>query len=101
DADRRDLLAFPTRRSSDLTLTPALDTVIGDAESGLNGFTNALLGDLVSDLLGVVNSLPLVAANGTAVNIDLTSLKTSVINELLRSEEHTSELQSRETLVCR
>src|SRR5690606_40489336 len=74
--DHRDLHSFPTRRSSDLMRTLILEGAIPDA---------ALLASVL--LLGEA----IRSRRRLARAHDL----------LLRSEEHTSELQSRENLVCR
>src|SRR5690606_41993037 len=71
----RHLLSFPTRRSSDLVHQP--DSVASLANPGLVRSASARV--LISLL---IDSTPLVSPG-------------------LRSEEHTSELQSRENLVCR
>src|SRR5690606_41610686 len=78
-ADHRDLHSFPTRRSSDLrnarrpvTARPAARPVAEHASGHAH--------------VGVGTHFPLLGANTKGY---------------LRSEEHTSELQSRENLVCR
>src|SRR5690606_42101053 len=78
--DHRELHSFPTRRSSDLAL--AIDALLGMVERGLRQRRRSLS---AGALLGLVALL----VGGT------------VSEPLLRSEEHTSELQSRENLVCR
>src|SRR5207249_10230544 len=77
--DHRDLHSFPTRRSSDLAKTLLVDhrwARVGS--SNLN--VSSLLGNYELDLLAECNQLAAALA---------------------RSEEHTSELQSRFDLVCR
>src|SRR5690606_40890307 len=90
----RDLHSFPTRRSSDLLLVGDLDHVLlrrigagpdvgdvfGEGRHALALQLVVVLGE-VSILLRVTRIVPAIAAE--------------------RSEEHTSELQSRENLVCR
>src|SRR5690606_42009154 len=78
----RDLHSFPTRRSSDLAFRLALD--------------------------GGVPSMPLGALRHAFGDEDLTATATPLgprfmlyVERPARSEEHTSELQSRENLVCR
>src|SRR5690606_41246024 len=83
-ADHRDLPSFPTRRSSDLA-----GHDVAEREVVLAG---ALLGDLVHLGLGVVDDVVDLAVAGVAHLGDVRAD---------RSEEHTSELQSRENLVCR
>src|SRR5690606_41552470 len=95
---RRDLHSFPTRRSSDLSrahqrnIVPVVDQAL--SEAGVHArnlqaiaFTRGpgLMGAL---LVGVSFAKGMAAA----LNIPLIEV---------RSEEHTSELQSRENLVCR
>src|SRR5690606_41254385 len=91
---RRDLHSFPTRRSSDLTLlelAQATGRIVivhhGPQAHGVGAELAALLAD------GAILSLdaPIVRVAGHAGP----SLPPQ------RSEEHTSELQSRENLVCR
>src|SRR5690606_41857147 len=96
-ADPRDLRAFPTRRSSDLH--------DGRPRGGRRR---------VVRVAALVAALAVVAGGGVAAErahkvvtldvdgqvVQVTSFAGSV-SGLLRSEEHTSELQSRENLVCR
>src|SRR5690606_40378443 len=91
-------LSFPTRRSSDLN-APA---------SGLNRHTfsvhpamkpNARSGlQAVGSLWLMDTCLVVVAVPPGVTAVNVTSYSPSNVN---RSEEHTSELQSRENLVCR
>src|SRR5690606_39282017 len=93
-APRRDLPAFPTRRSSDLILTPqgqayqqieAVGIVSGTGVPELaHRFVDYVLSEEVQSLIPTTNWM-------FPVNAETP----------LRSEEHTSELQSRENLVCR
>src|SRR5690606_39791416 len=81
-----DFYSFPTRRSSDLTSTMLVYTT-GD---GVNGFTlNPALGTFYLSHPNM--QFP---KNGKIYSINEG-------NYVHRSEEHTSELQSREKLVCR
>src|SRR5690606_41593864 len=96
-AARRDLRAFPTRRSSDLMLNDRLKRRIAEAlsqEAARDALANVLRGLSVSadvtDVLADDDVDPLLDGD-----IDLAAGSDS------RSEEHTSELQSRENLVCR
>src|SRR5690606_42148038 len=77
-AHHRDLHSFPTRRSSDLVLA---------------GVGQQVDEDLVEALGVGVHPHP-----GRAVDLDV---EVGDLHRLGRSEEHTSELQSRENLVCR
>src|SRR5690606_41651103 len=90
---RRDRLSFPTRRSSDLgqlqipkqdwlppsLLTEALDRADKSAQWSLQ-------------TMGAQPAIVVVMADQTQLTATF---------EIKRSEEHTSELQSRENLVCR
>src|SRR5690349_23637666 len=73
--DHRDLHSFPTRRSSDLSSRNRLPATAPGVKGGRSFFANAL------------------AATETRIS--------SGLRLPLRSEEHTSELQSRRDLVCR
>src|SRR5690606_41137483 len=91
---------FPTRRSSDLR------AILGDSPTLLGGLLGvgtllvlqALSGQARRVKAGarLVNSPALVLMAGP--NLILDNLNRS---HIIRSEEHTSELQSRENLVCR
>src|SRR5690606_40092102 len=90
----RDLHSFPTRRSSDLTLwlTTGLDHFVAfDVHSGrLTCEAGVLLRDIQQ--LAVPRGWMLPVTPGTQM---------ITVGGAIRSEEHTSELQSREKLVCR
>src|SRR5690606_42094713 len=94
----RALDSFPTRRSSDLSVRNAFASVIRDRALGAvvvvqQLAVRAMLGKRqVPRILRVVAKVPLVV-------IHLASPKLQ--EPANRSEEHTSELQSRENLVCR
>src|SRR5690606_39898711 len=88
---RRDLHSFPTRRSSDLNPWPSSDWAAFVSE---RGFPAALL--LAFALIGIgARAMRRLVGAGDADE----ALGAAVL--LARSEEHTSELQSRENLVCR
>src|SRR5690606_41930801 len=90
-----ELHSFPTRRSSDLI--PTSINTPDDAESNVvkyivnfeADFWNVGFGD---DTSGI---------SGDSIYLIRVSLVTGMPCWLSRSEEHTSELQSRENLVCR
>src|SRR5690606_42069570 len=97
---RRELPAFPTRRSSDLkVLNPVDDEVLARIlrASALN--TDAYLEKVHEDgpwgVVGDTTEGALLVASRKA------GWTRSSLEDELRSEEHTSELQSRENLVCR
>src|SRR5690606_41818720 len=96
---RPSLHSFPTRRSSDLLFVLLL-SLIGIYWRPLGQLSTLWPANAV--LLGVFLRLPhLVSAPGwiaAAAGLILADLLTG---SPLRSEEHTSELQSRENLVCR
>src|SRR5690606_39532553 len=88
--DHRDLHSFPTRRSSDLI------------HGGKTTYKRLLLAGRQSNLRTEVAAEDI----HFQVFIDLRFISVDVISEKdigksFRSEEHTSELQSRENLVCR
>src|SRR5690606_39767410 len=89
------LLSFPTRRSSDLGMSEnALPILARDFERGDD------LGQLACHV--TVRSIVLRPRCLRCVDIKartLTEIPTRIVSR--RSEEHTSELQSRENLVCR
>src|SRR5690606_40176925 len=93
----RDSRSFPTRRSSDLVhdFRGKTFVVAFGGELINDGLLNTLIPDLsLLSALGI--KLVLVHGSRPQVNEQL-RLK----GETTRSEEHTSELQSRENLVCR
>src|SRR5690606_41724347 len=94
DADHVFLHSFPTRRSSDLErgtkVVAAENGVVAYAGNELRGFGNLLLIKHADDWITAYahNDRLLVNAGDS-------------VTRGQRSEEHTSELQSRENLVCR
>src|SRR5207244_11993916 len=101
DSRLRALPSFPTRRSSDLgrDLVKVLDFGIAKSLTprvGASTMTNA------GALLGSPAYMPPELVTGQAADgrADLYSLGV-VLYECARSEEHTSELQSPDHLVCR
>src|SRR5699024_12138610 len=96
---RHDLASFPTRRSSDLRR----QEVAQEAEfyGAMDGASKFVRGDAIAGLLiMVINVL-----GGLIVGLAQHQLSVGeaahVYTVLTRSEEHTSELQSRFDLVCR
>src|SRR5690606_42031644 len=93
-ADRRSRPSFPTRRSSDLYRV-ALPDLREPAPEGEDIPLDIVYED---DALLVVNK-----PSGMATHPSAGHETGTLVNALIRhrSEEHTSELQSRENLVCR
>src|SRR5690606_41719530 len=82
----RHLPSFPTRRSSDLQLDVFFRArVASTAREVQNAFAHRLVGHFL--IFGIYGG------------VDVEAARIHVV--LIRSEEHTSELQSRENLVCR
>src|SRR5690606_40152653 len=101
DTATTNIYTFPTRRSSDLNYLSSLITInareqkLGDVLeriSSIGGFYFSYSSSAIPK-----DSLVNVSVNQESVE--------KILNQLLkgdyRSEEHTSELQSRENLVCR
>src|SRR5690606_41078826 len=87
--------SFPTRRSSDL-----------GAQFGFNMlWTMPVAFPLMAAMQSMCGRIGRVTGKGLVANIKLTYppivVRSVVLLLLIRSEEHTSELQSRENLVCR
>src|SRR5690606_41120881 len=98
-ADQRDLHSFPTRRSSDLgagTFQPVKEEDV--AQHPMHSEQIVIHQDNVKRLLHHDGNI---VAVGTTSMRSLESLYWYGVKLLERSEEHTSELQSRENLVCR
>src|SRR5690606_41869998 len=81
-------LSFPTRRSSDLTVNGNLSIYSNNNLQHLNALNSLTT---ITQGLSIRNNNSLQNLNGL----------TALSNIVGRSEEHTSELQSRENLVCR
>src|SRR5690606_42126443 len=92
------LHSFPTRRSSDLlTFTIANKPSWADFDE----ITGALTGTPTHANVGTTTGIVITVSDGTLV-ASLPAFNLEVIETIdPRSEEHTSELQSRENLVCR
>src|SRR5690606_41851391 len=94
--DHRDLHSFPTRRSSDLVMELAkgkyeIEERIVE-ESELRTADEIFITSSFKDIVPIVKIDDFEVGDG----------KVGPITQgLMRSEEHTSELQSRENLVCR
>src|SRR5690606_40732895 len=92
-ADHRALHASPTRRSSDLKLSATLGCSIEQAAQLQRQMRAAM--PLASRFMGKVKQIA--EDHGVALTVSGRVLPIPKF----RSEEHTSELQSRENLVCR
>src|SRR5206468_12938282 len=91
------LHSFPTRRSSDLIHPAKLFADISTALVAIDLFWRH---ELVPGLIIAV--LPPVLVSAVLIREgDLERYRASPMGAYLRSEEHTSELQSRSDLVCR
>src|SRR5690606_41864603 len=89
-AGTRHLHSFPTRRSSDLcTITPSANTSVRRSTFAATHCS----GDMYANLPLIVPAFVLVSRSSARAMPKSTTFT--------RSEEHTSELQSRENLVCR
>src|SRR5207247_11390079 len=92
-----DLPPFPTRRSSDLGLNDTIAWTTSGATFSLNTIGNATLGLAGSnDTVTITGSNSAISITGSNDTVTVSGVTVS-----LRSEEHTSELQSRVDLVCR
>src|SRR5690606_42061045 len=99
--NHRALHSFPTRRSSDLKMAEAFEkaAIVGEVREVLQG-----MGD-ERELVERLSQLPyyeiseIILAVEQDLQVKLVSLLP--VGVAARSEEHTSELQSRENLVCR
>src|SRR5690606_41179556 len=90
-----DLHSFPTRRSSDLGLLVAVTgvgTPVALSAATVHTFAHALFKATLFMLVGIIDR--------EAGSRDIRELG-GLRRVMPRSEEHTSELQSRENLVCR
>src|SRR5699024_12160462 len=92
----RDLLTFPTRRSSDLVGRPV---VVGRTVP-LNG-EHQFAVKVRLGFEGEAVPLALLQLDAVLFELDLPDGVAGVADGDVRSEEHTSELQSRFDLVCR
>src|SRR5690606_40982716 len=89
--DRRALPSFPTRRSSDL-----IQPQVAVLESLVNPTSDQLLDRNAMSQSGTLEIAPMEAPLALFV-----WGKNRIVPVRVRSEEYTSELQSRENLVCR
>src|SRR5690606_42022877 len=91
---------FPTRRSSDL-LHPAIHAgLLADLRIEAHREQLRELGIEPFDLL-VSNLYPFAETVASGADLEECIEKIDIGGPAMRSEEHTSELQSRENLVCR
>src|SRR5690606_41455783 len=90
--DCRELFSFPTRRSSDLAYVDIYDS---DLISDVYGVEIDFVNNKFTRLAGAVGKTP--GADFDSINAFGGRRRCNLAD---RSEEHTSELQSRENLVC-
>src|SRR5690606_40257466 len=90
---RRALHSFPTRRSSDLLNYLPRDEEIAIVQARVPQLADAASRPLLESMVAVAE----LTRKGFAAG----DLSTLMSPRTVRSEEHTSELQSRENLVCR
>src|SRR5690606_39831587 len=97
----RDLHSFPTRRSSDLVNSIQLDLFEHPFSTHIQPQFKLIHNLYYYGLLD--DSLPLLENPQASpqVGLSLLEMLNSIEAAIQRSEEHTSELQSRENLVCR
>src|SRR5205814_10354897 len=91
---------FPTRRSSDLTIDTAVCSGIAPdaAEAGVGRFGQVLMDVMAEGHEELARDQP--AYPGVADTIEALH-RSGLVQTVLRSEEHTSKLQSLRHLVCR
>src|SRR5690606_40933286 len=95
-AAHRALHPFPTRRSSDLwAARPAARP--SEPEAGRSGELNGSCRDCKVTLRAMTSQVAALSEQ-PVVTLELHGVRLTLLG---RSEEHTSELQSRENLVCR
>src|SRR5699024_12573205 len=95
------LHSFPTRRSSDLAVERASDLLFGRRESGtfdVGRLAQQQLDSLIADFADTRDVHDL-TFDRSQVELEVAREKYNT-DRSLRSEEHTSELQSRFDLVC-
>src|SRR5690606_39521099 len=96
-----DVHSSPTRRSSDLTMTTGIDRFDADTER-CRGFSEKQPGRRSRRRLFVAiqYSQQQVTGLGSTLNAVVVIAGAGLLLRQMRSEEHSSELQSRENLVC-
>src|SRR5690606_42151389 len=94
-ADSRVLISFPTRRSSDLGLCYFNRVFIDKRSNAFIGVNLIFLKQECNTRCILRNDFIFTLDHYLYVNLQVTQ------PDAVRSEEHTSELQSRENLVCR
>src|SRR5690606_41651147 len=93
----RRLPSFPTRRSSDLAALNDLVRRMVECCTGIHCLRDPTRGGLATTL----NELARQSGVGMTIFENRIPITDAVTGACERSEEHTSELQSRENLVCR
>src|SRR5204862_1181128 len=95
------LHSFPTRRSSDLVAQVFEEAAAELVSAGLSGRDDhAASGSAILGRVTVRDHLHLLQDLDRWVDVHLANAEARVLNGAARSEEHTSELQSRRDLVC-
>src|SRR5690606_41331393 len=95
--DPRPLPSFPTRRSSDLARDPQREQAVQADGVEVRAFEPVLA---LGRAAATAGDEPAQVGVASAI-LDQQHQLEAVVEAELRSEEHTSELQSRENLVCR
>src|SRR5699024_11297458 len=95
-----DLHSFPTRRSSDLNATGIIDPITGLLDEGYAVLERDIYGTPKVEAYFEPFKTTIIT-DGNAVEYPHTAPAPLLVPIIHRSEEHTSELQSRFDLVCR
>src|SRR5690606_41675651 len=95
------LLPFPTRRSSDLSSSGLEVSCNHSVKECFSLLVKGMGLPSFKSIFGLGSFSWLAVFAGSFVAFDLKSSGFKICSASLRSEEHTSELQSRENLVCR
>src|SRR5206468_9121262 len=95
---RRDPPPFPTRRSSDLK---SRSLKLGSRDCPSKGYTTAPASTMTATVAYAGRGVRMMRASSISYRIIRTPRPAYATVAVIRSEEHTSELQSRSDLVCR
>src|SRR5690606_41803683 len=94
-------IAFPTRRSSDHTIPTFQPSGINPWNAGWYVFRPSEETFQAIKAQSETYRSPIYYGDQVVVNDYFNRQRPEIVNQVDRSEEHTSELQSRENLVCR